>query len=120
MKRILLPAFFLVLVVTIAVLAQQPASRPQEANAAAPTLKTEDLLKVRDLQYQQAKRMLTMRQLEQEYKALKDAVDAGQQQMEEVVRAGAKAASIDLEKWRFDPDALRFVARPAPTPSPGK
>ncbi len=91
---------------------------PSPTPESAPALKTEDLLKVRDLQYQQAKRLLVMRQMEKEYKALQDAVDAGQQQMNEVISAGAKASNVDLTKWAFDPDALKFVARPAPTPKP--
>ena len=106
---------------TIAV-GQSQSATPSPTPQQQPALKTEDLLKVRDLQYQQAKRLLAMRQMEKEYKALQDAVDAGQRQMDEVIRAGAKAGNVDLEKWLFDSDSLRFVARPAPTPtqSPAK
>src|SRR5260370_12251911 len=85
-----------------------------------PALKTEDLLKVRDLQYQQAKRLLAMRQMEKEYQALQLAVDVGQQQMNEVIRAGAKAANVDLNNWAFNPDPLNLFARPAPTPKSGQ
>jgi hypothetical protein len=58
-----------------------------------------------------------MRRLQDEYKELKAAFDAGQQQMDEAIVAGAKAANVDLDKWAFDADALRFVARPTATPA---
>ncbi len=80
------------------------------------TLKTEDLLKIRDLQYEQAKRLLEMRQIEARYRELQEATVSGQQQIDDAVRAGAAAANVDLKQWVFDADRLKFIPRAAEKP----
>ena len=84
---------------------------------AAPTLKTESLFYIRDLQYEQAKLLLGMKQLEAQYKKLQEDVDRLGQSVNAIVEADAKAANIDLSKWSFDTDKLKFVPREKPAPA---
>lgn len=73
------------------------------------TTKPDDLLKVRNLQYEQAKRLLRMQQIQAEYTKL----DAEQQnlssQIDNWIKEQAKINNIDLTKNRFDFDSLKFV-----------
>lgn len=84
---------------------------------AAPALKTESLFYIRDLQYEQAKLLLGMKQLEAQYKKLQEDVDRLGQSVNAIVEADAKAANIDLSKWSFDTDKLKFVPREKPAPA---
>jgi len=84
-----------------------------------PALKTEDLLKIRDLQYSQAKRALQMKQYEAAYRQLQDDQMADARRIDDVIREAAKGASVDIEKWSFDADALKFVPRSPPATAGG-
>ena len=87
------------------------------AAAQAPVMKTEDQLRIRNLQFDQDKKLLEMKRLEAQYRELLLAVDRAQQQIENAVRDGARSAGVDLDKFQFDLDTLRFVPRPARSPS---
>ena len=39
---------------------------------------------------------------------------ADARRIDDVIRDAAKAASIDVEKWSFDADALKFIPREKP------
>jgi hypothetical protein len=86
----------------------------------APALKAEDLLKIRDLQYAQAKRVQQMQQMEAVYKRLQDDQASDSRHIDDVIREAAKAANIDISKWVFDAETLKFVPRPAEKPQTGK
>jgi hypothetical protein len=120
MKKIaiaLMAVVFLLLIVVVLVTAQ--AKIPPEGGTpnAAPNLKTEDLLKIRELQYQQAKRALEMNEIEKRYALLQKQSDAWKDEMHAAIAAGAKAARVDLQKWDFDTDKLTFIPKPAPVPT---
>lgn len=92
----------------------QPAASPVKPNEAqvtvVPAMKTEDQLRVRDLQYAQDKALLEIRQIEARFKELQASVRALNQQIDDAVRA----AGVDPTKFVFDLDELKFVPRPAP------
>ncbi|HKO43322.1 MAG TPA: hypothetical protein VJU84_08530 [Pyrinomonadaceae bacterium] len=89
---------------------------PSPAVAIAPELTPEQLLKIRDLQYSQAKVVLEMRQLEARYKELQQQGATLQHELDRAVTDGAKSAGVDLDKWIFDTDKLKFVTRPNAKP----
>lgn len=86
------------------------------ATPEAPQLKTEDKFKIRDLQYSQAKVALEMKRLEARYKELQQQGAVLQMDIDEAVTVAAKNAGVDLTRWIFDADKLKFVARPDPKP----
>lgn len=78
---------------------------------AAPAFKADDLLKIRDVQYRHAQRVAQMKVLEQQYTKLQTDQDADGQKVDQIIRDAAKAANIDLTKWSFDIEELKFVPR---------
>lgn len=84
---------------------------------AAPALKTEDLLKIRDVQYRHAQRAAQMRAIEQAYTKLQGEQDADVQKVDVIIAAAAKDAKVDLTKWVFDIEELKFVPREKPAPA---
>jgi hypothetical protein len=86
----------------------------REVKAAAPEVKAEDALKIRDLQYEQAKRAMEMRDLEERYQQLKTESDNWRTQMQAAIAAAAKSAGVDLAKWDFNIDTLKFTIKPPP------
>lgn len=105
------------LLVVVAVLLLVPAIASAQAapSAAAqvtvaPAMKLEDQLRVRELQYAQDKALLEMQHIEARYKELQASVRALDSQIADTVRA----AGVDPNKFVFDLDTLKFVARPSP------
>ena len=80
--------------------------------APSPSLPVSALLKIRDLQYQQAKRELEKQSLEKRYEQLQKESDTWKAEMSAAIAAGAKAAGVDLQKWDFDSDTLKFIPKP--------
>ncbi len=82
-----------------------------DSTAAAPVLRAEDLLKVRDLQYKHAARAATLTKMEQQYEQLIKLQEADAQKLDTVIQEAAKASNIDLTKWQFEIEELKFVPR---------
>jgi hypothetical protein len=116
MKRIiasLLIMFSSILFASITVAAQSlPADPAAQQKAAAPVVKSEELLKMRSLQYESAKRLVRMHQLQAEFEKLQNEQQSLAQQINAWIVAQAEALKVDLKKLQFDFDALRFVERP--------
>jgi len=83
-----------------------------------PQMKLEDLLRIRSLQYEQDKKLLEIQRLQARYKELQEGIAADTQTINEAVRSGAQNANVDLSRYVFDLDALKFVPRPAAAASP--
>lgn len=81
-------------------------------SAQTPTIKSDDLLKLRNLQYEQAKRILRMQDLKSEF----DRLNSEQQKLtidiENWIKEQGKAQNIDFTKQRFDLDQMKFVDIP--------
>jgi len=96
---------------------EKPATQQHSKTAEqtpAPQLKAEDLLNIRNLQFDQAKRLLEMQSLKSRYEQLQNESQSFQPALRTMIEAAAKAANVDLTKWEFDSDSLKFVARPMP------
>lgn len=72
-------------------------------------IKPEDLLVVRSLQYEKAKRIIRMQELKTEFDKLNTEQQALDVEMDNWVKEQAKIQNIDLTKNRFDFDKLKFV-----------
>jgi len=72
-------------------------------------ISSDDLLKLRNLQYEQAKRIVRMQDLKAEF----DKLNSEQQQISlsinEWIKDQAKKQNIDLTKYQWDSDQLKFV-----------
>ena len=124
MKHLLIVV--LMLSCSAAVSAQQQTAVTADAaikaagDSAPPQLKAEDLLKIRNVQYEKVKRALQMTQIEAAYKALQEQQEAGSRRLDDLLTEAVKAAGVDTTKWIFDLEQLRFSERPAAATSPGK
>jgi hypothetical protein len=92
--------------------------RPTTENKEPPALKTEELLKIRDIQYDHAKRAARMKQIEELYERLQAEQAADAKRIDAVIVTGAQAAKINLETWIFNVDSLTFVLREKSAPAP--
>jgi len=88
--------FSFVMVVRAVVVVQNPIS-------------SDDLQKLRNLQYEQAKRIVRMQELKSEF----DKLNSEQQQysvfINDWIKDQAKKQNIDLAKYQFNFDQLKFV-----------
>lgn len=76
-----------------------------------PQVKTEDLLRLRNLQYEQAKRLVRMQEIKSEFDRLNSENQRLNAEIETWIKEQAKAQNIDLTKDVFDFDKLKFVER---------
>jgi hypothetical protein len=88
-----------------------------------PAMRAEDLLRIRNLQYEQDKKLIEMQQIEARYKELKDGIASDNAAINAAVRAGAEAVHADILKFVFDLDSLKLIPRQpqasgSPTPQP--
>jgi hypothetical protein len=86
----------------------------QTISIVIPAMKPEDQLKIRNLQFQQDKKLLEQQRLEARYRQLQEEIKADETRINDAVQAGARAVGVDLSKFVFDLDLLKFVPRPAP------
>lgn len=70
---------------------------------------SEDLLKFRNLQYEQAKRVVRMQEIRAEYEKLNSENEKFKVEIESWVRDQAKKQNVDLKTHYFDSDQLKFV-----------
>ena len=113
--KILIALLALCLFTAIVGRAQSPGSTVKPvppATAAAPQLKDAELLKIRNIQLNQAARTIRMQQLQAEFKDLAAANAVDGRAIDDVITTAAKASNIDLTKWIFDAEKLAFVERP--------
>ena len=94
-------------------------SKSEDAKAvAAPELKAEDLLKIRDLQFQQARRLMQQQQMVREYEALQKQIEESREALRGAVDVALK--DVDRAKWDFDAETLKLIPHanpPAPATS---
>lgn len=74
-----------------------------------PQIKSEDLLKFRNLQYEQAKRALRMQDLRNEFDRLNSEQQKIGTEIDNWIKEQAKVQNVDLAKYVFDSDQLKFV-----------
>jgi len=72
----------------------------------------DDLLKFRNLQYEQAKRVVRMQDLKSEFDKLNSENEQLKAEMSAWVKDQAKKQNIDLAKFYFNSDTLKFVEIP--------
>jgi hypothetical protein len=79
-----------------------------------PAMKPEDQLKIRNLQYEQDKKIIELQRLKLREQELEEAIQTDVSAINAAVRAGGQAAGVDFAKFIFDLDSLKFVLRPSP------
>lgn len=72
-------------------------------------IKSDDLLKLRNLQYEQAKRIVRMQDLKSEFDKLNIEQQQISAEIDSWIKEQAKINNIDLTKSRWDSDKLKFV-----------
>lgn len=82
---------------------------PTQSQNGSYTIKSDNLLKLRNLQYEQAKRILRMQELKNEFDKLNIEQQALAVEIDSWIKEQAKAQNIDLTKSKFDLDTLKFV-----------
>lgn len=80
-------------------------------SAAAPEFPAEQKLLIRDVQYRHAQRAAQMKTLEQQYEQLQKLQQEDAGKVDTIVDGFAKSASVDLAKWIFDIEDLKFKPR---------
>jgi hypothetical protein len=73
------------------------------------TIKSDDLLKLRNLQYEQAKIILRMQDLKSEFDRLNTEQIKKKDDIDKWIKDQAKEQNIDLTTHQFDLDQLKFV-----------
>lgn len=73
------------------------------------TISSDDLLKLRNLQYEQAKYVIRMQDLRTEFDKVSSDNEKVKAQIDAWIIEQAKKQNIDLTKYRFDSDQLKFV-----------
>lgn len=69
----------------------------------------EELLKFRNLQYEQAKRIVRMQDLRAEFDKLNIENEKIKGEMDNWIKEQAKKQNVDLTKYAWDSDQLKFV-----------
>lgn len=72
-------------------------------------IKSDDLLKLRNLQYEKAKRIIRMQELKSEFDKLNTEQQSLDTEINTWIKEQAKSQNVDLTKNRFDFDNLKFV-----------
>lgn len=72
-------------------------------------IKSDELLKLRNLQYEQAKRIIRMQELKNEFDKLSVEQQTISSEIDNWIKEQAKIQNVDLTKNRFDLDKLKFV-----------
>lgn len=98
-KSILLGAIICIGLIVVPVLSQNGTS----------TIKSDDLLKLRNLQYEQAKRLIRMQEIKAEFDKLNSENQSISVEISNWIKEQAKIQNVDLAKNTFDFDKLKFV-----------
>lgn len=72
-------------------------------------ISSDDLLKLRSLQYEQAKRVIRLQDLRNEFIRVSSENESISAEIESWIKEQAKKQNIDLTKNHFDSDQLKFV-----------
>lgn len=72
-------------------------------------IKSDDLLVVRNLQYEKAKRIIRMQELKSEFDKLNIEQQSLDIEIDNWIKEQARIQKIDLNKNKFDFDKLKFV-----------
>lgn len=103
----------LVLAGRVGAMRMKDGQEPPPAKVAAPQLKPEVALKLRDVQYEAAQTLLKMRDLEKQYADLQQKFVGEQQKFAGLAGSALKDSGIDEGKWQLDADTLTVVERKA-------
>lgn len=96
-----------ILLLTITVCAQQP--------EVVPAVPAAEQLKLRNLQFEQDKKLIEMQRIEARYRELQAGIQNDHEAIENLVRAIMKGANVDPARYLLDLDQLIFVPRPERT-----
>lgn len=72
-------------------------------------ISSEELLKLRNLQFEQAKRVVRMQDLRTEFERINGENEQLKIQIDAWIKEQAQKQNIDLTKYYFDSDQLKFV-----------
>lgn len=72
-------------------------------------IKSDDLLKLRNLQYEHAKRIIRMQDLKSEFDKLNSEQQKISAEIDSWIKEQAKIQNVDLTKNTWDSDQLKFV-----------
>jgi hypothetical protein len=91
----------------------------QQQPTAAPAIPVADQMRIRNLQFQQDKKLIEAQRLEVRYRELQEQIKADSEAIENVVREICSSAKIDTSVYIMDLDSLIFVPRnPRPKKEP--